>query len=73
MKIKKKKIIIGSVGILLLIYIATILWHTYKPLPPGLSYEGELHYTDDIQMIYDLSYAQNEDGDNLQHELHIFR
>ena len=72
MKIKKKKIIIGSVGILLLIYIATILWHTYKPLPPGLSYEGKLHYTDDIQMIYDLSYAQNEDGDNLQHELHIF-
>ena len=72
MKPKKKKIIIGSVGILLLIYIATILWHTYKPLPPGLSYEGELHYTDDVQMITDLSYAQNEDGDNLQHELHIF-
>ena len=72
MKTKKKKIILGSVGILFLIYSATILWHTYKPLPPGLSYEGKLHYTDDIQMIYDLSYAQNVDGDNLQHELHIF-
>ncbi|WP_172372439.1 phospholipase D-like domain-containing protein [Sporosarcina jiandibaonis] len=68
----KKKIIFGSVGIILLIYIATILWHTYKPLPPGLSYEGKLHYTDDVQMITDLTYAQNEKGDDLQHELQIF-
>ena len=72
MKMKKKKIIIGSIALLFLIYIATILWHTYKPLPPGLTYEGKLHYTDDVQMITDLSYAQNEDGDNLQHELRIF-
>ncbi|QUW21083.1 phospholipase [Sporosarcina sp. Marseille-Q4063] len=72
MKSKKKKIIIGSVGILLLIYIATILWHTFKPLPTGLSYEGKLHYTDDVQMITDLTYAQNEDGDDLRHEIHIF-
>lgn len=72
MKTKKKKIIIGSLGILVPIYIGTIIWHTYKPLPPGLSYKGKLHYTDDVQMITDLTYAQNEDGDNLQHELRIF-
>jgi HKD family nuclease len=72
MKTKKRKVLIGSAGILLLVYIATILWHTYKPLPPGLTYEGKLHYTDDVQMITDLTYAQNEDGDDLRHELHIF-
>ena len=66
---KRKKIIVGSTGILLLVYIAMILWHTYKPLPPGLSYEGELHVTDDVQMIYDLTYAQNENGDDMQHEI----
>ena len=73
MKTKKKKIIIGSIGVLFPIYITTILWHTYKPLPPGISYEGKLHYTDDVQMITDLTYAKNEDGDDMQHELHIFK
>lgn len=58
--------------VLLLIYIAVILWHTYKPLSEGIAYEGELHRTDEVQLLVDLTYAENEEGDNVQHDLAIF-
>lgn len=62
----------GSIGVLALMYISVLVWHTFKPLPAGLEYEGELHRVEDVEMFYDLSFAQNQKGTNLKHELRIF-
>ncbi|MCM3610254.1 phospholipase D family protein [Planococcus sp. MERTA32b] len=69
---KRKRIILGALGVLALMYIAVIVWHTIKPLPDGLDYAGGLHEVEDVEMIYDLSFAQNQKGVNLKHELRIF-
>lgn len=69
---KRKRIVIGSLGVLSLIYIAVILWHTFKPLPQGVSYDGELHKTDAVDFITDLTYAQDQKGKGMVHENHIF-
>lgn len=69
---KRKRIIMGSIGVFALIYIAVILWHTFKPLPEGISYKGELHKTDKIEMITDLTFAQDKKGTGMVHELNIF-
>ncbi|WP_282020365.1 phospholipase D family protein [Planomicrobium okeanokoites] len=69
---KRKRIIMGIIGVLALMYIAVIVWHTIKPLPQGMDYAGDLHQVEDVEMIYDLSFAQNQKGDNLKHELRIF-
>ncbi|TAA73680.1 phospholipase [Planococcus salinarum] len=62
----------GSFGVLALMYISVIVWHTFKPLPAGLEYEGDLHRVEDVEMFYDLSFAQNQKGTNQKHELRIF-
>ncbi|BAQ09826.1 hypothetical protein OXB_1355 [Bacillus sp. OxB-1] len=67
-----KPVLIGMLLLYGLLYIGVIVWHTYKPLPDGISYEGDLHFTDDVDMFTDLTYAQNEDGDGMVHELSIF-
>ncbi|MEI4770258.1 phospholipase D family protein [Psychrobacillus sp. FJAT-51614] len=69
---KRKRIIMGSVGIFALIYIAVILWHTYKPLPDGISFAGKIHKTDTVEFITDLTYAQDQKGTGMVHENHIF-
>ena len=56
----------------LLLYIGVIFWHTYKPLPEGISYAGDIHWTDDVEMFTDLTFAQNERTEEKQHELAIF-
>ena len=68
----KKRLLFGGLVLILLLYIAIILWHTYKPLPKGVSYAGDMHWTDDIELFTDLSYAQNKKGDGMKHELTIF-
>ncbi|RHW36748.1 phospholipase [Lysinibacillus yapensis] len=70
---RRKKIIVASLLLLFTLYIAVILWHTYKPLPKGISYEGELHETDHIELITDLTFAQDKKGTGRQHENHIFK
>jgi len=69
---KRKRIIIASLGIFALIYIAAIMWHTFKPLPKGVSYEGELRKTDTVEMITDLTFAQDKKGKGMVHENNIF-
>lgn len=69
---KRKRIVLGSFGVFALIYIAAILWHTFKPLPAGVSFEGEFHKTDTVEFITDLTYAQDEKGTGMIHENHIF-
>ena len=56
---------------MLLVVIAVIVYNSYKPLPEGISYEGEIHHVQDINFIYDLSY-HDEQG-KVQHEQRIFQ
>ena len=69
---KRRRIIMGIVGVLAAMYIIVIIWHTFKPLPEGVSFAGDLHSTEQVEMIYDLSYAQDKDGTGLESELRIF-
>lgn len=68
----KKQIFISFVILFTLIYIAVILWHTYKPLPEGVSFAGNVHQTDTVEFITDLTYAQDQEGTGMVHENHIF-
>ncbi len=69
---KRKRIVIGTLGILAFLYIVVIVWQTFKPLPEGVSSAGELHRVDSVEMIYDLSYAQDKRGTKTESELRIF-
>ncbi|AQQ54359.1 phospholipase D family protein [Planococcus lenghuensis] len=68
---KKKGLLVG-IALFAVLYLAVIAWHTFKPLPAGLSYAGELREAETVEMIADLSFAQDEKGTDLQHELRIF-
>ena len=63
----------GIAGILVFLYIAVIVWQTFKPLPEGISSAGDLHAVEQVEMIYDLSYAQDQEGTEIEHELNIFK
>lgn len=65
-------IVLMAVLLFLFLYIGVISWHTYKPLPEGINYQGDIHWTDDVEMFTDLTFAQNKDGGGLMHENHIF-
>ncbi|MDN3427791.1 phospholipase D family protein [Microbacterium sp. APC 3898] len=69
---KRRRIAMGSVGILAFLYITVIVWHTFKPLPEGISVAGDLHAAEEVEMIYDLSYAQDKEGTKTESELRIF-
>ncbi|MFD1929284.1 phospholipase D family protein [Sporosarcina siberiensis] len=72
MKKKRKKTIWIGVGIFGVLYASVILWHTYKPLPKGISYAGGVHKTDDLTFFTDLSFATDQEGKNIVNELAIF-
>ncbi|MEA3319258.1 MAG: phospholipase D family protein [Bacillota bacterium] len=66
--IKKNKLL-TIILILILIVILTSVYHSYKPLPEGVSFEGDVHYVSEVDFLYDLTYG---DKDNLQKEHKIF-
>lgn len=70
--VRPKWIILMSILLFLFLYVGVITWHTYKPLPKGVNYDGDIHWTDDVHMFTDLTYVQNKKGDRMEHELHIF-
>lgn len=51
----KQKRVLAAL-ILLIIVAIVIIYNQYKPLPEGISYEGSVHFVDDVDFIYDLSY-----------------
>ena len=61
-----------AILLFLFLYVGVITWHTYKPLPAGLNYEGDIHWTNDVEMLTDLTFTQNQEGDGMVHELSIF-
>ncbi|TFB14639.1 hypothetical protein E3U55_13515 [Filobacillus milosensis] len=60
-KIFKKKKLWITIFTFLIIYLGTIAYHQFKPLPEGISYEGETHQLNsgDIEFLYDLTYQDN--------------
>lgn len=69
---KRRRTITAAIGGFLLVYIGVIVVHTYKSLPEGIEFEGELHTLEDVEMLYDLTYAQDQEGSWTEHELRIF-
>jgi phosphatidylserine/phosphatidylglycerophosphate/cardiolipin synthase-like enzyme len=57
--IKKNKITF-IIGFIVVVVIGTSIYHSYKPLPKNVSYEGKEHYVDDVEFLYDLTYKQGE-------------
>lgn len=70
--VRPKWFMLMGVLLFLFVYVDVISWHTYKPLPKGLNYQGDIHWTDDVEMFTDLTFAQNKEGDGMVHELTIF-
>lgn len=57
--IKKYKISF-IIGFIVLTVIGTSIYHSYKPLPENVSFEGEEHLVSDVDFLYDLTYKKNE-------------
>lgn len=70
MRLWKKLVLILS-ALLGVIYIVVLLFNTYKGLPEGVSYEGDLRKTDTVNMYTDLTYSQNKKDDDFVNELSI--
>ncbi len=68
----RKRVLLIVIVLFMLLYGGVTLWHTYKPLPDGISYDGDIHWTNDVELFTDLTFAQNREGDGLEHELAIF-
>jgi HKD family nuclease len=67
----KKKIIWGALFVLLLLVpISVSIYQHFKPVPEGISFEGEVHETTSVQFLYDLTYA--DEFDQVTHEQEIF-
>lgn len=60
-----------GIALLVLWLIAVMLYQTYKPLPPGISYESPEYRVDQVEFLHDLTYPSS-DG-QMQHEQQIFQ
>ncbi|ART76620.1 phospholipase [Sutcliffiella horikoshii] len=66
--IKKNKLL-TFILVLIFIVILTSVYHSYKPLPEGVSFEGDVHYVSEVDFLYDITYG---DKDDFQKEHAIF-
>lgn len=69
---KRKRILFGFIALFIIVYAAMILWHTFKPLPEGVSFNGDLHPIPSIEMVTDLTYALEKEGKTRKTENEIF-
>ncbi|MCK6075754.1 phospholipase D family protein [Paenibacillus silvae] len=60
-----------AIVLLILWLIAVMIYQTYKPLPPGISYESSEYRVQNVQFLNDLTYPSS-DG-QMQHEQQIFQ
>ncbi|PKG22448.1 phospholipase [Niallia nealsonii] len=51
------------------IYISVIFYHSLKPLPLGLSMEGEVHYSNHVQFLKDTTYKDKNGKRVLKQEI----
>ncbi|WP_404428152.1 phospholipase D family protein [Sutcliffiella horikoshii] len=66
--IKKNKVL-TFILILITIVVLTSVYHSYKALPEGVSFEGDVHNVSEVDFLYDITYGEK---DNLQKEHAIF-
>ncbi|WP_018661764.1 phospholipase D family protein [Heyndrickxia acidiproducens] len=61
---KKKRWLYRLLVLFVAVYAGTILYHTYKPLPNGISYKGKTHYVNenDLRFLSDLTYREKGTG-----------
>ncbi|WP_051314766.1 phospholipase D-like domain-containing protein [Alteribacter aurantiacus] len=64
----KKRMTVAILLMLLAIIVPVSLYGYTKPLPEGFSYEGPIHYTNDVEFLKDLSYKK-EDQTVVDHEI----
>ncbi|MBB6021729.1 phosphatidylserine/phosphatidylglycerophosphate/cardiolipin synthase-like enzyme [Paenibacillus sp. JGP012] len=60
-----------AIVLLILWLIAVMIYQTYKPLPPGISYESQEYRVQNVQFLHDLTYPSS-DG-QMEHEQQIFQ
>lgn len=52
----KRRLYLILLCVLILWLTIVMIYQTHKPLPPGLSMEGPVHYVKDVEFLYDLTY-----------------
>ncbi|WP_051865058.1 phospholipase D family protein [Metabacillus indicus] len=65
---RKRTMILLAVVFLFLLSSGAAVYHHTKPLPEGISHEGEI-YAGEVDFLYDLTY---EKGENIKHDQVIF-
>ncbi|WP_342526196.1 phospholipase D family protein [Chryseomicrobium sp. FSL W7-1435] len=69
---KRKRVVFLLLAATVVLYAGMILWHTFKPLPEGVSFAGDLQPISSLDMVTDLTYATDKEGENRQTENEIF-
>lgn len=64
---KKKWLWITSVVVLML--IAVVIFNKVKSLPEGISYEGDIHYTNEVEFLTDLTYQKFDKEQTYEHTI----
>lgn len=54
---------------LVLVLAATIIYQSNKPLPKGLSFEGEVYTVEDIKFLYDLNFEKGNGRRESDHQI----
>ncbi|WP_411334696.1 phospholipase D family protein [Metabacillus indicus] len=67
-KKRKRKVFLGVLLLFALLGSGTAVYHYTKPLPEGISHEGEIH-AGQVEFLYDLTY---ENGEDVTHNQVIF-
>ncbi|WP_404441888.1 phospholipase D family protein [Sutcliffiella horikoshii] len=65
--IKKNKMLTFII-FLILIVIVTSVYHSYKPLPEGVSFEGDVHYVNEVNLLSDITYGEKKEV-TTEHEI----
>lgn len=70
MKQGTKRVIIWSiVTVLFLIILGIGIFNNDKALPEGLSFEGDIHYTNDVEFLFDLTYKNKAGNTAIEQEI----
>ncbi|GKU82808.1 phospholipase D family protein [Niallia sp. NCCP-28] len=68
-KTKRKKIWFAGMIVFISIYISVIFYHNLKPLPLGLSMEGEVYYSNHVTFLKDITYKDNSGKQTSKQEI----
>ncbi|WP_158737455.1 phospholipase D family protein [Alteribacillus sp. YIM 98480] len=69
LKLRRVQVVLGVICVVFLVVAAVSVYGAFKPLPDGVSYEGEMHSAEEVEFLYDLTY---EGGEGLEHDQVIF-